>query len=118
MGSSENERRFAELLASREPLDDEQFFEQFFADSGISHDLVAGARSELQEILGYNLDAIHPADNIAVIFDGLDFTDVFYRMERRFKVLIPLEAFPKQVDGTFDTMVRFIHSEGDWGDCS
>lgn len=61
---------------------------------------------------------LQPQDNIALIFEGLDFADVLYRINREFRVSIPLEAVrvdPRDaadatpsIDGTFDSVVRYL----------
>ncbi len=103
------ERRYLKSLETREQLDDEQFYQQYYEHSGIPDDLVVGARAELQRILGYNIQALHPLDNIAVIFDDLDFSDVMYRMQRRFQIPLRFKDYAGKIDGTFDNMVRYIH---------
>ena len=90
---SENERKYLQILTSRPSLDDEQFHRQFYAQTDIPVGLVAEARSELQCLLGYDISALHPSDNIVINFDGLDFSDVLYRMEHRFNVTIPRETW-------------------------
>ena len=62
----------------------------------------------------FGLSALHPEDNQALIYDGLDFALVLYRVEREFKVTIPLTvlksetAIPAEIDGTFDSVVCYL----------
>lgn len=111
MSSFRNERQYRSNLVSRSGLSDEQFYLQFYSQTDIPRELVTQMRSEFQRITGYDLSALHPTDNLALAFNDLDLADVLFCMERRFSVSISLDVCSDEIDGTFDSMLRFIHSQ-------
>ena len=70
-------------------LDDHAFYEAFYRDSNIPRSIPIVLRHELEEALGMDLSGLHPADNIALVDDELDFGDVVYRIERVLRIKIP-----------------------------
>jgi len=83
--------------------------------SGIPKTIPIRLRKLLCErIIGDDLSALYPEDNIAMIYDGLDFADVLYRAEREFGVAIPRETWKTgenlggEIDGTFGSVVRYL----------
>ncbi len=111
---SESERAYSELLQTRAKLNDGEFYETFYAGSRIRKDIPVRLRMLCQKIIGEDLSALHPEDNLALIYDGLDFADVLYRVEREFDLKIPLTACKwatteaGEIDGTFDSVVRYV----------
>ena len=105
---SHRERIYLKTLATRESLDDQEFFDKYYSESNIPRELVAGVRSELQRILDCNLDALDPMDDIGIIFDDLDLGDVLYVMDRRLQVTNPGKYTTEEIDGTFDSMLQAI----------
>lgn len=114
----ESERAYEAELRLRPPLDDDAFYERYYAGSGVPRSIPLRYRKLLRSILGIDLAALQPQDNIALIFDGLDFADVLYRINREFRVSIPLESVSHappssgdaspMIDGTFDSVVRYL----------
>jgi hypothetical protein len=117
---SEREHRYYDELRDRPALDDEEFFKRFYSAAGIPKDIPIRLRRLYQDIIGCDLSAMQPHDNLALIFDALDFADVLYRVEREFEVKIPLTVCSEppqykhwpfigsQIDGTFDSVVRYL----------
>lgn len=112
---SASERAYQAELAKRPRLDDDQFFEKFYAGTGVPKAIPIRLRKLLcQRIIGDDLSALYPEDNIALIYDGLDFADVLYRVEREFDVAIPRatwktgENLGGEIDGTFGSVVRYL----------
>lgn len=121
LGASPTERAYESERACRPQLDDAAFYERFYAGTEVPRDIPFRYRRLLEAILGENLAGLWPDDNIAAIYDGLDFADVIYRIEREFKVRIPLAenlkppltcregaASQGTIDGTFDSVVRHL----------
>lgn len=114
----ESERAYEAELRRRPQLDDDDFYEQYYAGSGVPRSNPLRYRRLLRSILGIDLAALQPQDNIAAIFEGLDFADVLYRINREFRVSIPLEVVrfdpcdpadaTPSIDGTFDSVVRYL----------
>lgn len=114
----ESERAYEAELRRRPPLDDDVLYERYYAGSGVPRSIPLRYRQLLRSILGIDLAALQPQDNIALIFEGLDFADVLYRINREFRVSIPLDALkvdPRDladatpsIDGTFDSVVRYL----------
>ena len=68
-------------------------------------------RSELEQSTGFDLSALHPTDDLAVVFDYFDFADLVYGMEVSFGVLKEQEFSAEGVDSTFDALARHIHGK-------
>jgi hypothetical protein len=114
MNECDAERMYFEELRRRPDLTDEQFYDTFFAGSQIPKEIPVRLRRLYQEIFGYDFSALNPNDNIALIFDFVDFADVLYRIEREFGLKIPLSACKSdggrgKIDGTFDSVVRYLN---------
>lgn len=120
-GGSSTERAYETERARRPQLDDAAFYDTFYAGTEVPQDIPIRYRRLLEAILGENLAGLWPDDNIAAIYDDLDFADVIYRIEREFKVRIPLAenlkppltcqegaASQGTIDGTFDSVVRHL----------
>ena len=116
---SASEREYAETRRLRPRLSESEFYETFYADTGIPRAIPARLRKLLESIIGDDLAALQPEDNIAAIYDGLDFADVLYRVEREFHLRITSGVFhsptetPRscptdRIDGTFDSVVRYL----------
>ena len=118
---SASEREYAETLRRRPRLFELEFYDTFYAGTGIPRAIPARLRKLLESIIGDDLAAIHPEDNIAAIYDGLDFADVLSRVEREFDLRIPLTVVffqprsegpricpANRIDGTFDSLVRYL----------
>jgi hypothetical protein len=94
-------------LRHRPKLNDEEFYDTFYACSGIPRELPAQMRSRLQLMFGLDLAALRPRDNLAEADGELDWSDVFYVIDREFKVSLPREAWD-EFDGTFDSLLKMI----------
>lgn len=116
-----SERAYAAELARRPHLSDVEFYDTFYGGTGIPSEIPVRLRGLLARITGDDLRGLWPDDNIAAIYDGLDFADVLYRVEREFGLKIPLTVVffipasksPRscptdRIDGTFDSLVRYL----------
>jgi hypothetical protein len=121
MTGSESERAYAEELYRRPKLSDDDFYDRFYAGSDVPKEIPRRLRALYEEIVGDDLSGLQPQDNHAAIYDGLDFADVLYRVEREFKLKIPHENVVKapltykgksspegEIDGSFDSVVRYL----------
>jgi len=111
---SASERAYSERLRQRAKLNDDEFYETFYAGTGIGKGIPVRLRTLYEKIIGEDLSALHPEDNQALIYEGLDFADVLHRVEREFNVTIPSSARKSgtpetgEIDGTFDSVVRYL----------
>jgi hypothetical protein len=113
------ERRQQELLRAwkeRPQLDDEAFYRAFYADSGIARWIAVRVRREMQKMLGRSLAGVHPGDDLELAEPEIDFADVFDRLARLFRIVIPWRTGAVSYkanseipfDGTFDSLVRVV----------
>ena len=74
-------------LRHRPKLNDAEFYDAFYAGSGIPRELPEQLRSRLQLMIGLDLAAMRPSDNLAEADGELDWVDVFYVIEARVQSL-------------------------------
>lgn len=102
---SAEERANWKRLKQRELLDDDAFYERFYAGTDIPKEIPLCLRRLYAEEL--QMDEVWPEDN-AVEFDGeLDFGDVLDRAERDFGVRFTEEEI-RQIDGSFGSVVKLV----------
>lgn len=109
--ASPEEKELHRKWRERPKLDDEAFYQAFYAESQIPKKLVADVRRELVSALGLSL-AAHPADNLGAACPDVDLADVFFRFDRVFGIKIPWRSqSPEElgVDGSFDSLLRLVH---------
>lgn len=106
------EREFRRDLRERRQLNDEQFYDVFYAHWGIPPHVPGQLRQELEAGMGFNFAGLWPCDNLVEADGEPDWADVFYRMERVFKVPIPRERWG-EFDGTFDSLLKLIVARTD-----
>jgi len=119
-GLSASERAYHEMLRQRPRLDDDAFFEQFYSKTNVPKDIVVRLRLACCESLGIDPAVLRPEDNLAMIWDDIDFCDVLYRVGRKFKMKIPPDTAlgapfqykgkpcTGEIDGTFDSVARYL----------
>jgi hypothetical protein len=107
---SRAEREFRRSLAERLQLDDDAFYDAYYAyyaKSEIPRHVPVRLREMLQDAVGFEFGGLRPDDGLIVATDELDWSDIFYRMQREFAVPIPKEAW-SEFDGTFDSLVKMV----------
>jgi hypothetical protein len=120
---------YARELQGRPKLGNGEFYQQFYADGDVPKELVTRLRTLFESIFGDDLSSMWPHDNLALIYDSVDFADVLFRVGREFKVAIPISSVAKepltyrgkacrngQIDGTFDSLVRYLAKAKPRGD--
>lgn len=118
---SESERAYEFELRRRPQLKEDDFYERFYAGSDVPKGIPIRLRQVYEKAMGDDLSGLHPQDNFAAIYDWLDFSVILDRVEREFKLRIPLAAVVKaplkyrgkssstgEIDGTFDSVVRYL----------
>jgi hypothetical protein len=99
-------------LRQRRQLNDAEFYEVFYAHWGIPRHIPGQLRKQLEDAMGFNFAGLWPCDNLVEADGEPDWADVFYRMERVFKVPIPRERWD-EFDGTFDSLLKLIVARTD-----
>ncbi len=107
MMSAPEEREFHRNLRTRPKLDENAFFEVFYAPSGVPKNLVVQLRDLLESVTGYDLAGLHPRDNLVYIDGEMDFADVLYRIERDFSAKLDWDEL-RRSELTFDFLLRAI----------
>jgi hypothetical protein len=91
---------------ARQPISDDEFIRTFYSDGTVPRDTIVRLRKALHDALCDN-GKLRPQDNLAIIFDDVDFADVLYLVGRRFGLAIPKEHYSR-FDGTVDSIVRYL----------
>ena len=102
-------RAFHRQLQSRPKLTPAEFHAAFYADSGVSPELIAGLRTALERAFGMDFSQLHPDDNLLLVDDGeLDFAWVFECIEREFKIDFPRTRVTHSEDATFRFLLTCV----------
>ena len=104
---SKEQRMLRKELKTRPKLDDKEFYEHFYRDSGVSAAIPIVIRRELEMAMGLDLGGLLPHDNLQIIDGEIDLADVFFRLKRVFSIEIPRRRW-HEIDGTFDSLVNFV----------
>lgn len=100
-------RAMARDLRGRTPLSDDEFFSRFFDGCGISKDTITRIRHVLRKDIDSVADRLVPTDFLPLIWEWLDFGDMFYALGREFGVTLMRGSF----NGTLDSLIRLVQSE-------
>ena len=103
------QREFRRNLRERTKLSDDDFFAVFYSHSQIPKELVVQLRKSLEGAFGLDFAALHPTDNLIFADAELDWADVMFRLNRNFDIVLTKEMF-RGFDGTFDALLRLVHS--------
>ena len=102
--------RFERELMRRPQLDDQAFYQAHYGGSGIPEDIPIRVREVYVEQLGAYWKGVRPHDNACESYPDMDLAWLLYEIEDEFGIKIPDEDV-KQMDGTFDAIVRYIGSQ-------
>lgn len=94
-------------FVGRPELDDDAFYEKFYAGSGIPKEILVRLRRLYVKELGREWRRLVPQDNPANMYDDLDLADLFELVGEHFGVPFPLEDM-ERLDGSFDAVVRYV----------
>jgi acyl carrier protein len=107
--SREQRAKWAEMR-QRPGLSDDEFYERFYAGTGIAREIPLRLRRVYDGALG--TDRVWPADKAHEFDDDLDLADLFFVVEKEFKVKVNKEEALK-LDHSFDSIVRLVASKLD-----
>jgi hypothetical protein len=96
------ERKFRREFAQREPLDDSQFFNEFYAGTGVPADIVRRLRPIYSEFCDLEVGKLRPQDRPWQIVE-LDGVDLVQDIEAEFGVKIS-DDDAQHIDGSFDSI--------------
>jgi hypothetical protein len=99
------ERELHRKFRVRPKLDDEAFYQTFYAESDIPKRSAVKLRALLEDVTGCDLASLHPNDSLANLDGELDFADVLLRIEQDFEVKLDWEDF-RRPEVTFDFLLR------------
>jgi acyl carrier protein len=102
--------RFERELVSRRQLDDQDFYDAHFGGSGIPEDIPIRVRKVCVEQLGDCWNGVRSDDDVCESDPNLDLAELLFEIEDEFRIKIPDEVM-KQMDGTFDAIVRYVATE-------
>ena len=111
--SSASERAKWRELRRRPLLDDRQFYQRFYAVSGIPAGVPLRPRQVYAEQLG--MDRVWPEDRAVEFIEQLDFRDLLDAVAGKFGIHFSEEQFDS-LDGSFGSLVQCIAEMLDRGD--
>lgn len=104
--TSRCERRFRRELAQRGPLDDDQFFQAFYARSEVEPDIPRRLRPIYCQFFDMDVTKLRPLDRPPEICE-IDTSELVHYVEAEFGTTIS-DKDAEQIDGSFDSIVRYI----------
>ena len=102
--------RYRRDLANREPMDEEAFFEHFYAGSRIDKELVYRFLRFQADFWSVPVELIRPHDDYNLIMGDGDADDFISALEREFSIHVSNDDC-QELNGTFDSLVRFLASK-------
>jgi hypothetical protein len=106
MRSSAEFRRDMKL---RSPLDADDFYTRFYAGTNLPRDLVSRFREFEAKFWSIDAGMVRPQDDYVRIHGDLDSADFIKAIEQEFGITLS-DADCEKLDGSFDTLVRYLHS--------
>lgn len=103
------ERKFRREFAQREPLDDAQFFNKFYAETNVAADIVCRLRPIYCKFCDLQVEKLRPQDRPWQIVE-LDTVDLIRELEVEFGVAIS-DKDAEGIDGSFDSIARYLASQ-------
>lgn len=101
------QREYRRVLRDRPKLNDDEFYNTFYADSGIPKQLAVQLRMSLEHCYGLDFGGLHPRDNLIYADDEIDFHDVIIRIKREYEIEIPNRRMSK-AEATYDFLLQCI----------
>jgi acyl carrier protein len=99
------EREYSIVCGIRRDLDDREFYDAYYSDTGISADTTNRVRSVLRSQL--NMSNIRPDDDVANIFADVDFWEICREIGEEFGLNFTDEIV-QSMNGTVDAIICAI----------
>jgi hypothetical protein len=103
--TSAETRAMTKDVRRRAPLSDDEFYSQFYEASAIQKDTIARIRLRLRKNIDRIAERLVPTDYLPLIWEWLDFADLFYVLDREFGVNLGDEG---TFNGTLDSLIRLV----------
>jgi hypothetical protein len=104
---SGEERACRRQVRERPLLTDDAFYERFYANTGVSKEIVSRLRRLYAEQLPVPMEKVWPADKATDVDWELDFADVLGMVESEFGICFTKEDLA-DLNGSFDSLVRSV----------
>jgi hypothetical protein len=104
--SFRSERMYRRELAERGSLNGDEFYKQYYADSGIPEDVPGRLRPIYSRFFDIEDGKLRPHDRPPEMND-LDTVDLVREIEAEFQIAIS-DKDAEQIDGSFDSIVRYL----------
>jgi hypothetical protein len=105
-------RQFDDEMSRREPLTDEQYYERFFAHSGVPRDIPLRLRTLYAKYVRFPAALILPSDELThLACDSLDVMELVWDIERAFGVRLTNEELAT-LDGSMYSIVACLIAKG------
>lgn len=101
-----SERTFHRTLKRRDPMDDMTFYESFYASTDVPADIPRRLRPIYANFFGIDEARLWPTDRPPEIVD-VDTVDLLREIEIEFDVSMS-DADAERIDGSFDSIVRYL----------
>lgn len=105
---SREEREFHRNLRDRPKLNDDEFYDTFYAKSRIPKHLAVQLRRSLEKEYGLEFGALHPTDNLFYADVEIDLFDAIVQVSREIGIVVPNDRIKKLDGTTFDSILRCI----------
>jgi hypothetical protein len=104
------EHAFERELKNRPQLDDDAFYEKFYAGTATPKEIPIRLRQLYAEQLGQPWANVLPQDNPARVYGDLDPADLLAEVAKEFAVPFSAEEM-QRLDGSFDSVVKFLNEK-------
>lgn len=98
---------YAKACKTREAMDAQQFYKQFYSQSAIPIDIVVRLHDLQSKHWGVDAKLIRPQDDYIRILGDLDSVEFVLAIESEFEITIS-DSDCEQLDGSTDTLVKYI----------
>jgi len=103
------DRKFHRAVAAREPLDETQFYANYYSQTNVPFDTVRRLRPMYCKIFDIEVGKLRPHDRPPILAE-LDTSDFIEDIEMEFGVSIS-DKDAETIDGSFDSIVRFLAAQ-------
>lgn len=98
---------FVKKICSDDALDDEAFYNSYYAATSVPKDIPIRLRMIFVEKIGSKRKLVTPAYDPIDECEDLDFADILEEVEAEFGISIP-ERDRDKLEGSFDSFVQYI----------
>ncbi len=100
-------------VRERQRLNDDEFHKVYYASWHIPKSLTVKLPASLESMLGRELAALHPLDDLSHVDDEFDWADVIFGITRDFNVIFPEEMIT-ETNVTLDSLLQCLNQAAKW----